>query len=115
MSSRQVARPYRSSPVSFITGWPCLIDDGLLHSSETDNRLELAFDCTQFAPEECLVNVSGSKLSIEAHHEESTEHSFCKRDISRTYTLPSYVNPQTVKHSFGKDGELIITAEKFQS
>uniref|UniRef100_A0AC35TPH1 SHSP domain-containing protein n=1 Tax=Rhabditophanes sp. KR3021 TaxID=114890 RepID=A0AC35TPH1_9BILA len=100
----------------FLCDWPLQHEeDGIVKSSIVGNRFQLTFDCQQFDPQDIQVIVTEDRLNIRAHHDKRRGSDLPERDIARTYRLPSGVNPKSVQHTLRPDGELVITAEKFNS
>uniref|UniRef100_A0AC35TPU9 SHSP domain-containing protein n=1 Tax=Rhabditophanes sp. KR3021 TaxID=114890 RepID=A0AC35TPU9_9BILA len=95
---------------TFAIDWPN--NEDVIVCEGNRKNFKIALNCRQFEKNEVSVAVRGNNLDIRAHHEGKRGSDHCGRDISKSYKLPSNVNPNSVKHSFGPDGELIITAER---
>uniref|UniRef100_A0A0N4Z275 SHSP domain-containing protein n=1 Tax=Parastrongyloides trichosuri TaxID=131310 RepID=A0A0N4Z275_PARTI len=98
---------------SYICDWPYnQKSDGYVVASSHGGNIELSFDVRQFKPREIKINVDGERLNIFCKHEKGRESNICGKNISKTYHLPSYINPSTLTHEITKDGDLIIRAAK---
>uniref|UniRef100_A0A0K0ET66 SHSP domain-containing protein n=1 Tax=Strongyloides stercoralis TaxID=6248 RepID=A0A0K0ET66_STRER len=103
----------KSNPNQIVCDWPFSShSDDVVKSEEHDGKFELVLDCHEFDPKEVTVYTQDDKISIYCDHQKTGDSNTCERKISRTYKLPSNVNPSTLKHSFSIDGDLVITAEK---
>uniref|UniRef100_A0AC35TGK1 SHSP domain-containing protein n=1 Tax=Rhabditophanes sp. KR3021 TaxID=114890 RepID=A0AC35TGK1_9BILA len=93
--------------------WPLAHEaDGVIRSIDTENGIEIAFDCQNFGPKEVMVSVIDDKLDIHCRHEKADGASTLKREFARTYVIPKSLNCKSVKHQLNKNGELVVTIDR---
>uniref|UniRef100_A0A0K0EW55 SHSP domain-containing protein n=1 Tax=Strongyloides venezuelensis TaxID=75913 RepID=A0A0K0EW55_STRVS len=96
-----------------VCDWPLASNsDDIVKSTNHDGKFELVLDCHEFDPKDVMVFAKDDKVNIYCDHQKRRDSNTCERKVSRTYKLPSDVNPSTLKHSFSTDGDLIITADR---
>ncbi|KAH7720626.1 HSP-12.2 protein [Aphelenchoides avenae] len=93
--------------------WPLQHNDGQVEVIDTPEKWEINLEAGFFLPKEVDVKVMGDKLAVHCRHEMRThQHGDVSREINRTYTLPSDVDPATLKSHLNSKGILQITAAK---
>ncbi|CEF62256.1 Alpha crystallin/Heat shock protein family and Alpha crystallin/Hsp20 domain and HSP20-like chaperone domain-containing protein [Strongyloides ratti] len=103
----------KNNSTQIVCDWPLASHSGdVVKSEEHDGKFELVLDCHEFDPKDITVFTNDNKVSIYCDHQKRRDSNTCERKFSRTYKLPPNVNPNTLKHTFNNDGDLIITAEK---
>lgn len=93
--------------------WPLQHNDDVIRVTNTKDKFEVGLDASFFTPKEIEVKVAGDNLVIHLRHESRTDQfGEIKREINRTYKLPSDVDTKTLKSNLTTRGHLIITADK---
>ncbi|KAE9555367.1 hypothetical protein FO519_001449 [Halicephalobus sp. NKZ332] len=93
--------------------WPLQHNDGVVKVTNTADKFEVGLDASFFTPNEIEVKVNGNNLVIHFRHElRNDNYGSVAREISRTYKLPSDVDPSTLKSNLSSRGVLAITAQK---
>uniref|UniRef100_A0A0R3RIA1 SHSP domain-containing protein n=1 Tax=Elaeophora elaphi TaxID=1147741 RepID=A0A0R3RIA1_9BILA len=93
--------------------WPLQHNDEVIKVINTNEKFEVGLDASFFSPKEIEVKVAGDNLVIHCNHEPRTEQfGEVKREVSRTYKLPSDVDAKTLTSNLTKRGHLVITAKK---
>uniref|UniRef100_A0AAF5RUL3 Small heat shock protein n=1 Tax=Wuchereria bancrofti TaxID=6293 RepID=A0AAF5RUL3_WUCBA len=93
--------------------WPLQHNDEVIKVTNTNDKFEVGLDASFFTPKEIEVKVAGDNLVIHCRHESRAEHyGEIKREISRTYKLPSDVDTKTLTSNLTKQGHLVIAAKK---
>ncbi|KAI6214756.1 hypothetical protein M3Y94_00306300 [Aphelenchoides besseyi] len=96
-----------------VLDWPLQHNDGVVKVHSTSDRWEIGLDSSFFRPNEIEVKVVGDQLVVHFLHEERTdEHGTVKREINRSYHLPSDIDTSTLKSHLTGRGVLQITAQK---
>ncbi|KAI0225037.1 Protein lethal(2)essential for life [Lamellibrachia satsuma] len=81
--------------------------------SNSGDNFTINLDVTHFKPEEIGVKVLNTRVMVEGKHEErEDDHGVIQRYFKRAYTLPTDVDPASVKSSLSADGILTIAAPK---
>ncbi|KAL7075782.1 hypothetical protein ACQ4LE_005372 [Meloidogyne hapla] len=73
---------------------------------------EVELDVHEFKPEEVEVKVTGNKVNIHCLHEGKDSSQTVKNEISRSYVLPTDVDPDSVKSKLSDRGILTVIAYK---
>ncbi|KAM3723405.1 Heat shock protein [Dirofilaria immitis] len=93
--------------------WPLQHNDDVVKVTNTNDKFEVGLDASFFTPKEIEVKVCGDNLVIHCRHETRTDqYGEIKREISRTYKLPSDVDTKTLTSNLTKRGHLVIAAKK---
>ncbi|MCP9259571.1 Heat shock protein Hsp-12.2 [Dirofilaria immitis] len=111
--------------------WPLQHNDDVVKVTNTNDKFEVGLDASFFTPKEIekskneiskklkvvkrpkMVKVCGDNLVIHCRHETRTDqYGEIKREISRTYKLPSDVDTKTLTSNLTKRGHLVIAAKK---
>lgn len=75
-----------------------------------DNTFQVQMDTSNYQPDEITVKVVNDKLSVSAKHETKTDDVYEYHEMSRSFTLPDGVDPDTVVSRLNKNGQLTIEA-----
>ncbi|OZC08283.1 Hsp20/alpha crystallin family protein [Onchocerca flexuosa] len=93
--------------------WPLNKDDGTVNVINTDDKFEVDLEAVYFQPKEIEVKVTGDHLVVRCTRElKEGRFGETKREINRSYKLPSDIDVRTLKSTLTAKGHLIITAEK---
>ncbi|KAE9554131.1 hypothetical protein FO519_002668 [Halicephalobus sp. NKZ332] len=93
--------------------WPLQQNDGIVKVINTADKFEVGLDAAYFTPKELEVKVDGNNLHIHGAHALRTDpHGEVRREVNRTYHLPSDVDVSSLKSHLSKAGILTITANK---
>ncbi|MCP9265304.1 Heat shock protein Hsp-12.2 [Dirofilaria immitis] len=93
--------------------WPLNKDDGTVNVINTDQKFEVDLEAVYFEPKEIEVKVIDDHLVVRCMREsKGGKFGEIKREISRSYKLPSDVDIPTLKSTLTTKGHLIITADK---
>ncbi|KAK3927044.1 Alpha-crystallin B chain [Frankliniella fusca] len=83
--------------------------------AKKDDGLLINVDVQQFRPEELSVQVLKDQrcVVVEGKHEErADEHGYVRRQFTRRYMLPDYVDPETISSKLTSDGVLQVFAPR---
>lgn len=76
-----------------------------------DNKsFQVAFNVSDFKPEEVSVKVDGGVVTVDASHEETSDKACSSYRLLRKFTLPEHVNPDHVTSRLTQEGQLMIEA-----
>ncbi|CAG9531249.1 unnamed protein product [Cercopithifilaria johnstoni] len=93
--------------------WPLNKDDGVVKVINTDEKFEVTLEAVYFQPKEIEVKVIGDQLVVRCLREpKEGQFGEIRREISRSYNLPSDVEIKTLKSRLTTKGHLVITADK---
>ncbi|VDM94484.1 unnamed protein product [Onchocerca ochengi] len=93
--------------------WPLQHNDDVVKVTNTNDKFEVGLDASFFTPKEIEVKVAGDNLVIHCRHEtRADQYGEIKREVSRTYKLPSDVDTKTLTSNLTKRGHLVIAAKK---
>lgn len=81
---------------------------GMKTSRAEDGTLQLAFDVSQYKPEEVNVKLCDDNLVIEAKTESSENDSYHKAEFKRWVKLPQDVKQEAIKSTLTHDKKLVI-------
>lgn len=71
---------------------------------------QVAFNVSDFKPEEVSVKVDGGVVTVDATHEETSDKACSSYRLLRKFTLPPHVNPDHVTSRLTQEGQLMIEA-----
>ena len=74
-------------------------------------RLQMAFNLHHFRPDRVRVQIIENKLIMHAHNEEKSEAGVALSQMSRQFTIPEGVNPESIKSEYTRDCYLVIQAD----
>ncbi|TKR77861.1 hypothetical protein L596_018762 [Steinernema carpocapsae] len=93
--------------------WPMQHNDGIVHVTNTDDKFEVGLEAQFFTPKEIEVKTVGDSLVIHCLHESrSDKFGEIKREINRTYKLPTDVDTKSLRSQLTPRGMLLINAGK---
>ncbi|EJW78285.1 small heat shock protein [Wuchereria bancrofti] len=93
--------------------WPLNKNDGKVKVVNTAQKFEVVLEAVYFQPKDIEVKVIGDQLVVRCFREpKEGEIGEIRREISRSYNLPSDIEVKTVKSRFTTKGHLVITADK---
>uniref|UniRef100_A0AC35TN73 SHSP domain-containing protein n=1 Tax=Rhabditophanes sp. KR3021 TaxID=114890 RepID=A0AC35TN73_9BILA len=96
--------------------WPLdKSNDTKVKTKIAKNAFEIAFDCTQFQPEEIKVTIKKDKLHILCNHKQIKNKHDANIKLDRMYNIPKSVDRKSLKQQLSQDGELIVTGTLIQS
>lgn len=75
-----------------------------------DKTFRVTFDVSQFLPEEISVRTEGSKVVVQAKHEEKGGGKSESREFSRSLDIPRHIQPESLNCTLSKDGILQLEA-----
>ncbi|KAK2140935.1 hypothetical protein LSH36_1201g00046 [Paralvinella palmiformis] len=77
---------------------------------EDSEKFQATFDLSSFLPEEIQVKLSEDKLVLDAEHEVTKEGLIERHSVRKVMTLPSGVDPDSLRCRLADDGHMTITA-----
>lgn len=86
------------------------VDQPFVEDFTGNKKMALRFDCSQFKPEEIEVKTVDRQLTVHAKHEEKSPGRSVYREFTKSYSLPSSVDPLALKSSLTNDGFLQVEA-----
>uniref|UniRef100_A0A1I7VJN8 SHSP domain-containing protein n=1 Tax=Loa loa TaxID=7209 RepID=A0A1I7VJN8_LOALO len=110
MTEINVSLPDRSKKINQ-WDWPLNKDDGKVKVVNTKEKFEVVLEAVYFQPKEIEVKVIDDHLVVHCLRDPK-DGSDIKREIGRSYNLPSDVDIQTLKSKLTSKGHLVITADK---
>ncbi|CAL1289442.1 unnamed protein product [Larinioides sclopetarius] len=75
-----------------------------------DNTFQVQMDTSNYQPDEITVKVVNDKLSVSAQHETKGDDVYEYHEMTRSFSLPDGVDPDTVVSRLNAHGQLTIEA-----
>lgn len=86
------------------------VDQPFVETFSGNKKLSLTFDVSEYKPEDIHIKTVDSMLTVHAKHEEKSPGKSVYREFTKSYTLPSNIDPLALTSALSADGVLSIEA-----
>ena len=88
------------------------VNQDVVAADKSARNFHAQFNLSGFSPSEISVNIKDDKyIDVHARHEESSENGHEYQEFHQVISVPSHVDPQSIKSALSTDGMLTVQAE----